>query len=112
MADEQVPQVGDWVRVWGQVKNVDPHPEEYSVEFESHNEQYRALVRRDLTVFKPDKLPPGARRCTSLWHADDEGQTYVRCERHEGHGASHGVEAGSTVHIWDDEDSDGYIEEN
>lgn len=116
MAEEQVePQKGDWVRIWAQVTkaSTEPgvHPEDLMVRLESHSEHYDGHIRLDRVVFKPNKVPDFVTRCVHLWHADDESVTFVRCQRHEGHGGIHRAESYGTVHTWEDKDSDGYIEE-
>lgn len=88
--------VGDWVQVWGQVKRVDQpgvHPEDVSVEFFSHNEQWNGHVRRD-RVTKVEVVPPFVERCSSLHPYSALTPTgrieaYVRCEMHEGHTGQH-----------------------
>lgn len=113
---------GDWVQVWGRVTEVDPHPENYTILFESHNEDYPGLVRRD-RVTKPDVLPGFVTACTALYEVemrleegvivhpgldlDDGGYVLIRCGKHEGHSGKHkhrGLK-------WTDHLTHGYIEE-
>jgi hypothetical protein len=100
-------QIGDWVRVYGQILDPGVHPDEYLVEFFSHNEQWSGLVLRSrCEAVDP---PPGiAGRCTHLWVTEMEAtEVFLRCTRHLQHGAQHAA-AGVT---WEDYASHGYLEE-
>jgi hypothetical protein len=86
MSEDMAFEMGEWVQCWGQVVETDPHPEEITVRMESHNEDYRCLVRRDRVV-RVDETPAFAPKCGSL--ASSGGGTYRRCERAHGHGGDH-----------------------
>ena len=89
------PKAGDWVLVWGQLHPRSTHPEDVSIEFSSHSEQYLADVRVDW-VELADHLPEFARTCTALFQfAGGDNGLFVRCERHEGHGKKHRDTAGN-----------------
>lgn len=76
---------GDWVALFAQVVDPDPHPEDVTLDLWSHNEQYRALVRRDrIALVDP---PDWAEDCTSLY--DQGNGTLVRCGLHAGHDEAH-----------------------
>jgi 5,10-methenyltetrahydromethanopterin hydrogenase len=111
--EEDRPRVGDWVRVWAQVVKTPEmtgvHPEDMQVEFTSHNANYSGDVRLDLIVFKPGKVPPGASRCYDLWDEGNGG--LVRCQKPYRHPGYHRAETVYTTHVWDDDQSVGYIEE-
>lgn len=108
---------GDWVKVWGQVVDA-PHPDDLTVEFFSHNEQWRGVVEKVRCEPAPsDATNPFARRCTAL--ARDtlgvgfavlfgESQAFVRCVRHERHSDLHRAHHGQT---FGSADVVGYIEE-
>lgn len=61
-----LPRKGDWVKVWALVTDADPHPGEYLVRLESHNEHYAGLVRRD-HVEVTAEVPSFVDRCSSLY---------------------------------------------
>lgn len=97
---------GDWVRVYGQVTDAGPHPEEYRVRIQSHNEDYSCLVRRDWCerVNPPEDI---ALLCTSLFALNEVDVTLVRCVQHHDHAGDHAMK-GTT---WTDDESYGYVEE-
>lgn len=102
---------GDWVQVYAQVVNSAPHPAEYTVRFESHNEHYNGLVRRDHCV-KTDPPVGIAGKCTALIKVDVSGQTtFIQCKRHLHHGERHVT--GKNLHgeYWTFEKPDAYVEE-
>lgn len=83
----EIPESGQWVKVWAQVKDNDPHPEDYIVTLFSHNEEYDAYVRRD-RVFITNVVPEWAERCRALTYYEGAGALY-RCERPQGHAGDH-----------------------
>ena len=99
-------EIGEWVLVWGQVVETDPHPEEITVRMESHNEDYRCLVRRDRVVraHQPDFAP----RCGSLFQAGDHSGLLHRCDRVSGHDRD-GHREGQRA--WTEDEAAGWMEE-
>ena len=95
---------GEWVQVWGQVVETDPHPEEITVRMESHNEDYHCLVRRD-RVIQVERIPSFAPICGSLKRID--GDLLRRCARVHGHAPDH--QAGDDR--WTNQESAGWMEE-
>lgn len=101
---------GAWVRVWARVVHQDHlHPEDVRLEFESHNEQYEAHVRKD-RVEAADEIPEFAIRCTHLYGSTLTDGQYWRCYLYERHPDNHVANAGSLS--WSDEQTAGYIEES
>lgn len=100
------PVKGDWVFVWGQVTNERPHPDDVAVRFESHNEQYEALVRRDYVVVT-GTLPPDVVRCSALFTEPGNSTYYVKCVLHHDHPGDHIDPEGRFYH---EEEIVGYFE--
>lgn len=111
MADFQVtqdnlPEQGEWVKIWALVKNPRPHPDEIMVRFESHNEHYNGLVRH-ADVMRTDETPEHAEQCTRLGKVN-EG-LYVRCTGHDGHPGTHGDPRSGIQ--WSERETVGFFEE-
>lgn len=88
-SESRYPEPGDWVLVWGQVREGNTHPEDVIVEFFSHSEQYACHVRTDRVVTNQE-LPEFATRCTALfWFAGGDNELLIRCARHLHHGKKH-----------------------
>ena len=102
------PEKGDWVKVWALVTDPDPHPEDYNVRFESHNEHYKGLVRRDHVVFVEGETPEGVPQCTSLYGGTATPGLLWRCEKVAEHPRKHTANDGLK---WTDEQAAGYFEE-
>lgn len=84
------PKAGDWVTVTAMVVDPSPHPNDYTVRLESHNEHYEALVRR--ARCQPASAPVDWPRCSSLVA---EGDALYQCALLLEHADSH--ENGGTV---------------
>lgn len=76
---------GDWVALFAQVVDPDPHEDDVVLDLWSHNEQYHALVRRDRII--PVETPDWALQCSSLYQQDDK--SLLRCDLHDGHAEAH-----------------------
>lgn len=101
-------QPGDWVQVWGQVKNERTHPEDVLVEFFSHSEQWSGHVRKDRVV--KAETPDFVYRCTAMTETHDKA-AYIRCDRHDGHGGLHQSGGGLNMLDWAETSTKGYFEE-
>lgn len=101
-SEQEGPQVGEWVLVWGQVAPGNTHPEDALVEFFSHNEQFRCHVRRDR--IEAGGVPAFAQICRSLYR-DKKGR-FIRCESPLDHHAAHM----NGSQIWNDLGQAGWIE--
>ena len=105
------PQAGDWVRVLALVTDPDPHPDEYAVRLESHNEHYVGLVRRDMC--EPSDPPADAPRCPSLLETESGvagtmGSTVLRrCDKKYEHSGKH---TSGGMWAWTDEQAYGSVE--
>lgn len=111
------PQPGDWVQVYGQVKNERPvsgrDDEDIAIEFFSIGEQFTVPIRRD-RVIKCD--PPGdiAQRCPHLaeFRLDvDTEYLMKRCTLHDGHAGDHTCRVGGEQRQWGSLSTVGYFEE-
>lgn len=103
--EQTSPQPGDWVQVWMLVIEGNTHPDDVLVRGESHNEHYKAHVRRDYVEFNPEQQPPGLPLCNHLWLTGD-GYLWpcIRYAEHSGqHSSGTGVE-------WEGEDSHGFLD--
>lgn len=107
--EEKSPEPGDWVLVWAQVKRQEGvHPEDFRVQFDSHNASPEAtvMVRLD-RVLIPDERPPFARICTAMYSA--MGGLCWRCTKAEDHSGKHVSNNGSLT--WGADQVAGHIEE-
>lgn len=71
---------GDWVQVYGQVVDIDGHPDDIIVEFLSHSENYQGHILRSRTT--PVDPPKDTHPCVAL--IKTETGLFARCERHHG----------------------------
>lgn len=106
---------GEWVKVWAQAtpKQEKVHPDDARIEFWSHNEQYSCHVRLDRIERTPrDQWPDFISNCNAMrkrvHDAHGSSVTYLRCELQHDHAGKH--RSGDTE--WDDNETDGYIEDN
>lgn len=102
------PREGMWVKVWAAVtrQSAITHPDDVTVELESHNESYSVSVRRDRVLPSDDSRPATAPRCTSLYETD-EGPL-VHCESYSPPGHQHRTER--PAYQWDDAQAYGHVE--
>lgn len=104
---------GDWVQVYAQIRDPNPHPDDYTVDLFSHSDQYQAMVRRDHTVKCDPPIDQGiAQRCHHLYQYPNRN-LLARCTKHLRHEAMHeafDVEAGD-VFVWGDKATVGYMED-
>lgn len=86
MSDENKIQIGEWVLVWGQVRESPHHPEDVVVEFFSHNEQWAGHIRLD-RVKPAGGDPPFAAQCPAL--RKTKSGAFRRCVRVANHAKKH-----------------------
>ena len=98
---------GDWAFVWGQVVADSTATGDMVVRFQSHNEEYEALVRADY-VTEANAAPRFAPKCTHLLDLGAGG--YARCSLNDKHGGMHRDASGQQE--WADGDTSGWIEED
>jgi hypothetical protein len=106
--DKRYPEKGDWVLVWGQVREGKTHPEDVIIGFASHSEQYECHIKTDAVVVTVDQ-PDFVRTCTAMFEfMGGPNGLFVRCALHEQHGEKHRDSAGTT---YEESDVVGYFEE-
>jgi hypothetical protein len=87
--EKRYPAAGDWVQVWGQVREGLTHPEDVMVEFFSHSEQWAGHIKTDRVVFTGE-VPDFVETCTALLKfAGGDNGLLVRCVLHHGHDKKH-----------------------